>query len=486
MEPFAIHCTTCKARLVVKDEAVIGEILGCPKCGSMVHVAFPAGQQPSHESPPRTDLAPAATPAPGDSVADPFGADAQLLDSLSDSVAGAKSRTPAHASAAPPLPIKPSASNSAGATAPSSLEEPSSEASSSGTRPPALPPPATAAAVPPEIAKPSTAFSFLISCYTRARQDSLLWAGGLAGGVVMGLAAWMIVWVTTPDATDNAANPVSANSAVAAPSSTQVANADKSPASTDAASEDAVDPRLATATPGLDDSGVSEASSSNPQTAALAAQPDTNALQPSASGVDSSASAIDPVTLAASSSSENAVTPARDTTLPVTAANAQASDALPADPVLKLEPSEPADSAPLASATDTPPAGAMHEPDEATPPQLAEPGPADSDELTVQEIAKRPPLLRAEIEQRLALGLERVEFRGVPLSQFAAFVSDLGGVPVILDETALAHLGKTRKSPIDVRLKHTTVVDALRAVAESQGLIPVIQDGQILLTRPAP
>ena len=43
MELFAIHCTTCKARLIVKDESVIGDILACPKCQSMVQVVPPPG-----------------------------------------------------------------------------------------------------------------------------------------------------------------------------------------------------------------------------------------------------------------------------------------------------------------------------------------------------------------------------------------------------------------------------------------------------------
>ncbi len=46
MELFAICCTTCQARLKVRDTAAIGKILACPKCGSMVQVAAPAGWRP--------------------------------------------------------------------------------------------------------------------------------------------------------------------------------------------------------------------------------------------------------------------------------------------------------------------------------------------------------------------------------------------------------------------------------------------------------
>jgi hypothetical protein len=50
---FSILCTTCKTKLRVRDAAVIGQILACPKCSSMVLVEAPAGWAP---------------PAPGDST----------------------------------------------------------------------------------------------------------------------------------------------------------------------------------------------------------------------------------------------------------------------------------------------------------------------------------------------------------------------------------------------------------------------------------
>lgn len=41
---FSITCTTCHARLKVRDESTIGEILPCPKCGSFVEVVRPQGK----------------------------------------------------------------------------------------------------------------------------------------------------------------------------------------------------------------------------------------------------------------------------------------------------------------------------------------------------------------------------------------------------------------------------------------------------------
>lgn len=44
MSPFSISCLTCKARLRVRDLSAVGQILACPKCGSMVEVVAPADE----------------------------------------------------------------------------------------------------------------------------------------------------------------------------------------------------------------------------------------------------------------------------------------------------------------------------------------------------------------------------------------------------------------------------------------------------------
>ena len=40
---FSIECATCQAKLNVRDAALIGQILACPKCSSMVMVEAPEG-----------------------------------------------------------------------------------------------------------------------------------------------------------------------------------------------------------------------------------------------------------------------------------------------------------------------------------------------------------------------------------------------------------------------------------------------------------
>lgn len=71
MTLFSIECTTCKARLKVRSADAIGQILACPRCQSMVHVAPPddwiappptgsAALSPRVESEPCAPLEPSA------------------------------------------------------------------------------------------------------------------------------------------------------------------------------------------------------------------------------------------------------------------------------------------------------------------------------------------------------------------------------------------------------------------------------------------
>ena len=56
---FSVSCTTCHARLSVRTQDAIGEILECPKCGSMVLIVPPDGW-----APPEPPAEPKATGAP--------------------------------------------------------------------------------------------------------------------------------------------------------------------------------------------------------------------------------------------------------------------------------------------------------------------------------------------------------------------------------------------------------------------------------------
>lgn len=59
MEPFSITCTTCKSRLKVKNQAAVGQLLKCPKCGGMVLVKLPEEAKPGDSASLRAETAPA-------------------------------------------------------------------------------------------------------------------------------------------------------------------------------------------------------------------------------------------------------------------------------------------------------------------------------------------------------------------------------------------------------------------------------------------
>ena len=47
MQPFSLICKSCAARLKVTKASAVGQLLACPKCGTMIHVTPPAGWAPS-------------------------------------------------------------------------------------------------------------------------------------------------------------------------------------------------------------------------------------------------------------------------------------------------------------------------------------------------------------------------------------------------------------------------------------------------------
>lgn len=51
MQPFSLICKSCSARLKVTKASAVGQLLACPKCGTMIHVTPPAGWTPPPSQP---------------------------------------------------------------------------------------------------------------------------------------------------------------------------------------------------------------------------------------------------------------------------------------------------------------------------------------------------------------------------------------------------------------------------------------------------
>ncbi len=91
------------------------------------------------------------------------------------------------------------------------------------------------------------------------------------------------------------------------------------------------------------------------------------------------------------------------------------------------------------------------------------------------------PLASDEIERRLQVALPQVAFSNVPLARFVGFIADVTGVPVVIDDAALARAGKTRRTPVNAKLSGTTAGELLSSTLNQAGLRSTIADGQIVI-----
>lgn len=163
---FSITCTTCQAKLAVRDAALIGQITTCPRCESMVEVVPPPGW-----TPPQTGcevhggLVPPALPLPS------AGAGAE------EQPAPESAKTP------PPAGFAPAASEDRGS--PEVTASPPAVASAVQPPPIGSSPAETTAGPPPLPTEPSLG--------GRAGRPWLIWGAGSAAVVVVAVAIWASV-----------------------------------------------------------------------------------------------------------------------------------------------------------------------------------------------------------------------------------------------------------------------------------------------------
>ncbi|REK05445.1 MAG: hypothetical protein DWQ37_23290 [Planctomycetota bacterium] len=181
------------------------------------------------------------------------------------------------------------------------------------------------------------------------------------------------------------------------------------------------------------------------------------------------------------------VTPSPSSDQPAPAPQGTVGEApAPSGPSLKLEPvpvsgnltsgvvqGDAGASTPSSSTESTPP-------DDVSIPDP--PAPGDSAPTDADTPATPTPLPETEIRARLGVRVAAVEFDNVPIAQFAGFIGDLTGVPVVLDEEALRRAGKHRRTPVSVKLEPATAGAALAAAIKSAGLAVTFADGQIVIT----
>jgi hypothetical protein len=475
VELFTIHCTTCRTRLKVNDESVIGDILACPKCGSMVQVVPPVGWSrsptgdqaaPQFVLPPPGTMPPAPSPVPPIARKPAAPPPRPSLPARSASPPPPALTTTAKFAVSNPPVSNPPVSNPAVAKAAAAAPSPAAALSATSTGqwvPPTL---AAAASIAP-VARHSPAQHSFAAAFSaiaaHARREWKLLSGALASGIALGGAIWLVV-------------------AMQATTVEPLADADR-------------------ASSALSDASQSRPSDT-PPTAPAAALPDQSADEVSAVAADDRASEVEEPTAAAAELDELAVEQAGaavaeeapQVALP-TPASGTASPANPVPPraTIKLEPVTPGktaatgavnsevgaatantlSTAPQALAPSDP--GATSDPAASPDPVAADVGESQGSPVTL--------LTADQIEGRLAQPLAKIEFSKTPLPKFLDFIGDLAGVRVRMDEAALAHMKSGAAKPVSLQMADTTAGDALRAAAAKLGLAYVIRDGQIVVTR---
>jgi hypothetical protein len=114
----------------------------------------------------------------------------------------------------------------------------------------------------------------------------------------------------------------------------------------------------------------------------------------------------------------------------------------------------------------------------AKPPALADVKPPPAE-------VKPPPTLDPKLRALLNTPIARISLPDRPLADAVQLVSAMSTLPVSFDPDAMQELGVSLHDPISIEVADTTVGKMLKEIAAKRNLMPVIENGQILLTSAA-
>ena len=97
---------------------------------------------------------------------------------------------------------------------------------------------------------------------------------------------------------------------------------------------------------------------------------------------------------------------------------------------------------------------------------------------------KRTPPPDVDVQARLADPIVALEFAKITLGKFVDLLSRMSTIPITFDADALAELNISTDAEIAVRLKDTTIGEALESVLAEQKLGYVVAENQIVITYP--
>ncbi|QDU74376.1 hypothetical protein Pan97_13830 [Bremerella volcania] len=421
MTLFRVQCPTCAARLKVTSRSLIGQIVNCPKCGSMVEIAEP--DSPASPEKSKAKAAPVAAPV----VSQP-------------ETAAPETPKPEAPAAEPPI---------------TSAEVSGSDAVFDNLDEMLAGSPATEAQSPtPETPQPAEAAATEIHRFSDSASVSKMRNMALIGGTsIMALATFAVIGYAVFSSSDNTA-PVTPEE----PEPTQVAQfeppveeeppAEKEPAPVEEAPEPAKEP--VEPEPAPEETPTQEP---NPPEATTEASPEP--MMPR----DENPFLFDDPDTTTPAEKPAVETPSDDDGKPKVAEAKPSILELKDDPLYEVFGEafpvlDPEAFEPSASMNPGPPeaAPAMPQVDVSTAPELV------------------PPIPEVDVAQRLRDPIVRIEFDNMPLNEFASFVTQMSTVPVTLDPLALASADINAKTPISVKQTQTSVEGILNSAVRPFGL----------------
>lgn len=436
MALFRITCVTCTARLSVHNKAAIGQILACPKCGSMVEVTPPPGTLEAAGESPREA---SATPEP----------------------ASANGPAP-DATPTPDATSTPSSTPSfdEGAEFASATEEGQVETVTEVD------------AALPEVPSPEWETAAGI-----ARHRLIAWtvSGALAVLGVGGILLTLFSDSPSDSSSASIADVSAAESTATPPEQTprdDVAEIARDLAAIETESNPAADnPRQATPSPDSADPRSATAGESAQAEQAGAAESELSA--PTDQNVPAAAKSTTP---------QEDVEPAPEADPPAS------SPRLRIDP-LDLDP-EGFDLAMLSSSDPSHPSldhdpQADQRPADEQPtetPQPAGPAPRELEAARRNRDATHR-LSTSTVESLLKTKFVRVEVEAMPLCQAVDFATRLSGIPVSVDPTQLRLAGISPTRSVSIRLADGNILELLTHCLQPIRLEPVVRDTQIVLLR---
>ncbi|WDI43089.1 hypothetical protein [Bremerella sp. P1] len=424
MTLFRVQCPTCAARLKVTSRSLIGQIVNCPKCGSMVEIAAPDSPGSTDKS--KSKAAPVAAPI------------------------ASQPEAPAPETPAPETPTP----------EPTPTEVSSSDAAFDNLDEMLAGSPAAEETVPTSpSAEPAEAATAEVNRFSDSASVSKMRNMALIGGTsVMAIVTFAVIGYAVFSGNDQPAPVVPEE-----PEPTQVAQFE-SPAEEEPPAEKEPTPVEETPQP-TPEEPAKEPVESEPATEESPAEEKT---LPEATAEESTEPMMP--------SEENpflfddppGTTPAGNPTeeMPTTDdGKPKVADAKPSILELKDDPLYEVfgeafpvfDSEAFEQSAST------------------NPGPADAmpampqvDVSTAPELV--PPIPEVDVAQRLGDPIVRIEFDNMPLNEFASFVTQMSTVPVTLDPIALASADINAKTPISVKQTQTSIEGILNSAVRPFGL----------------